>query len=140
MYNFRNNVHNYCKSCGKKRSIEWSRNNTDKRKSYVLKSATGVTDTQYQDLLKLQDYKCAICNKTIAENQKNLGVDHCHTTNIIRGLLCNNCNLGIGYFQDDINILRKTIEYLESPINKDEKFIFKGTIRMRNKNKDIKND
>ena len=40
-------------------------------------------------------------------------VDHDHKTNKIRGLLCNSCNRGLGYFRDDIRMVRKAAKYLE---------------------------
>lgn len=51
---------------------------------------------------------CPICN-----NFTNTWIlDHCHFDNQFRGYICNSCNLGIGRFNDDVNILHKAIEYL----------------------------
>jgi Recombination endonuclease VII len=41
-------------------------------------------------------------------------VDHCHKTNKVRGILCNGCNIGLGSFKDDINLLKNAIKYLET--------------------------
>ncbi len=43
----------------------------------------------------------------------NFSVDHNHNTGKVRGLLCNNCNAGIGLFQDSIKILEKALLYLK---------------------------
>jgi len=51
--------------------------------------------------------RCDICHA-----QGKLHVDHCHTSGIIRGLLCNSCNLGIGHLKDDITVLRSATNYL----------------------------
>jgi hypothetical protein len=59
-------------------------------------------------LLEKQNFRCAICR--LPMNQIN--VDHDHSTQTVRGLLCSNCNLGLGNFQDDINFLNNAIQYL----------------------------
>lgn len=65
-----------------------------------------------KDLLIIQESKCAICEKILA--LENSYLDHCHETNRIRGVLCRNCNQGIGLFRDDKNLLIKAIRYLTS--------------------------
>lgn len=45
------------------------------------------------------------------DNSKAL--DHNHDTNAIRDFLCNKCNIGLGYFQDDINLLENAFKYLK---------------------------
>lgn len=47
-----------------------------------------------------------------------LGVDHCHITGKVRGLLCMKCNSAIGFFNDDINLLQLAIKYLKEGENK----------------------
>ena len=54
---------------------------------------------------------CAICGQS---EIKQLRVDHCHTTMVIRGVLCNDCNLGIARFKDDPDLLRAAIRYLDT--------------------------
>ncbi len=43
---------------------------------------------------------------------KEIEVDHCHKTGVVRGLLCRKCNVGIAFFDDDINRLQIAIEYI----------------------------
>ena len=62
--------------------------------------------------LKDQEYKCAICGKTPKENKKRLAVDHNHNTEANRGLLCSNCNAGLGFLQDKKELLESAIKYL----------------------------
>ena len=50
---------------------------------------------------------CKICSK-----EKQLMVDHCHTTGKVRGLLCGKCNKGLGHFKDDIQVIKNIITYL----------------------------
>ena len=78
-----------------------------------LKRDYGLTYDQYLCMLKSQGGVCAICGK--AEEKRRLAVDHCHNTGVIRGLLCGMCNTAIGKLNDDVNLLKKAIEYLEKP-------------------------
>jgi nitrate/TMAO reductase-like tetraheme cytochrome c subunit len=57
--------------------------------------------------------RCAICEEILSEDTKHIHVDHCHKTNITRGLLCANCNKGLGFFKDKISNLEKAISYLK---------------------------
>jgi hypothetical protein len=100
-----------CKDCNKKKCSEWAKNNKERRKYYVLKSSKGLTREQYDQLLKEQKNVCAICNSKLS---KRLSVDHCHKTNLVRGLLCGKCNFGLGYFNDDPELLKKAIFYLSN--------------------------
>ena len=70
---------------------------------------TGVTEQQYQDKLLIQNGVCAICSGTCT---KSLAADHDHTTGAFRGLLCNNCNRGLGHFKDNKELLLNAVEYL----------------------------
>lgn len=68
----------------------------------------GLTVEQVEQMHIDQDYKCAICGN----EHDLLWVDHDHSNNEIRGLLCNNCNTGIGMFNDDTELLINAITYL----------------------------
>ena len=72
-----------------------------------------MSSDDYFNLFEKQNNKCAICGiefKTINEGC----VDHCHNTNIIRGILCNKCNLLLGMANDNIKILENAIFYLKT--------------------------
>ena len=76
----------------------------------------GLSD--YNDLLEKQEYKCAICETSLelgygARSKNRPCVDHCHTTNEVRGILCSNCNASLGLFKDSITMLNKAIKYSE---------------------------
>lgn len=93
------------------RATEWNKNNPDK--AYVHKRSSaikkyGITLEQYEALRMRQDYKCGICKK----ETKVLAVDHCHVTGKVRGLLCKPCNSGIGFLNDDIDLIKSALEYL----------------------------
>ena len=71
-----------------------------------------ITKEQYNDLLMQQNYKCKICSINGANLKKKLAIDHNHITDEVRGLLCMNCNLGIGNFRDNIILLQNAIDYM----------------------------
>ena len=74
-----------------------------------------MTLADYQKLYDEQNGVCAICGgiQTGRGRAKNtLAVDHNHETGAIRGLLCTNCNTGIGNLRDNIDLLQKAIQYL----------------------------
>lgn len=79
-------------------------------REYSLKRKFSLSIEEYTKLLEKQKGVCAICDK---ECSRALAVDHCHTSGKIRGLLCNNCNRGLGHLKDSVSILRKAINYLE---------------------------
>lgn len=71
----------------------------------------GLTESDYQALLESQDGVCAICG--IAPTSKCLAVDHDHSTGTVRGLLCGNCNRGIGYLGDNLAVILSAARYLD---------------------------
>ena len=71
----------------------------------------GITLEEKIKLIKDTLGKCNICGKKIDEVSGKL--DHDHKTHSIRGILCNNCNAGLGMFRDDAQLLNKAIGYLE---------------------------
>lgn len=92
---------------------EWQETHKDKRIAQRLRKY-GISFDDYQKLLEKQNGKCAICGSNIGDSVGNrLYVDHNHKTGKVRGLLCSNCNFGIGSLKDSVEILKKAIEYLE---------------------------
>ena len=89
-----------------------------KQRWYDLWSRYGLHGHEYEDLLEYEDHKCAICGEPFTEDTV-VCVDHCHTTNKIRGLLCASCNKGLGMFKDSVSFLFKAIKYLLTRSNKD---------------------
>lgn len=91
----------------------------EQRRDKELQQAFGITLKDYNELHKAQAGVCALClNPEILKdrggNIRPLCVDHCHTTGKVRGLLCANCNLGLGHFKDNSTVLQKAIKYLEN--------------------------
>jgi hypothetical protein len=108
----KNGKQTYCKQCGKDHQTEWYYRRKHK-----------LTVTERDTMLKDQGGKCMICQEPIAflddvGRHGNVGttavVDHCHTTQAIRGVLCGYCNVGIGSFRDNTDYLFNAIKYLSS--------------------------
>ena len=97
---------------------EYRKKNPHIFKNMDLKKRFGITLKDYEKMLKEQNGVCAICGEeeTVLDHRtkepRSLAVDHDHQTDEIRGLLCTNCNRGIGHFQDNIDLLAKAISYL----------------------------
>lgn len=85
----------YCKDC--ERRYHRIHSTTENRKRYILKFRYGISQEQYDQMQKQQDYKCWICDR---KGVRKLAVDHDHKTGKVRGLLCQGCNVMLGYYSD----------------------------------------
>ena len=106
-----------CKECRSFKTKEWRSKNENmlniKNASRKMIVRYGISIDDYDDMLRSQNGVCAICGTSkIAKNKTRFAIDHCHNTGRIRGLLCTNCNSGIGKLKDNPNILIKAYEYL----------------------------
>lgn len=99
-------LHQYCKACMK-------------NKKYVARY--GITSEQVAALKAKQNWCCKLCG--IHEDSTEQGLlyvdhDHSHCTakngcpDCVRGLLCRDCNIGIGHFHDDVALMALAIEYI----------------------------
>jgi Recombination endonuclease VII len=82
------------------------------RRAHHLKNKFDITEEQYDEMLAAQNRKCALCDRTDSPT-KRLAVDHNHTTGKVRALLCDRCNRGIGFLDEDTTRLRAAANYLE---------------------------
>ena len=106
----------YRKNIKKMRAYKakWARDNRAKGpRRWELMNDFGLTLEKYQELWQIQNGCCAICNIHQSKFTMRLAVDHCHSTNKVRGLLCKHCNQTLGLFNDDAARFRKAAEYLE---------------------------
>jgi hypothetical protein len=71
-----------------------------------------ITPEQYDQMLADQGNRCAICR--CEENGRTWHIDHCHETGNVRGVLCDNCNRGLGHFKDSQDLLHRAVEYLKA--------------------------
>lgn len=108
------NTSPYCKVCSNLRSTSYARNNKNKipTTGYSLKRRYGISSLDYEKLLLQQNNVCKICH-SVCKTGRNLAVDHDHISKKIRGLLCSNCNQGLGNFKDSQELLEKAILYLK---------------------------
>jgi hypothetical protein len=74
-----------------------------------LKYLYGITLEAYDEMLEKQKNSCAICREITNEP---LYIDHCHNSGKIRGLLCNKCNLGVGHFKDNPELMIRASQYI----------------------------
>jgi hypothetical protein len=79
-------------------------------RSSRLQRVYGITLEEYDVMLKRQRGVCAICERKF---KQSLCVDHCHTTRLLRALLCAHCNVALGNFRDNPRWLRKAARYIE---------------------------
>ncbi len=86
---------------------------SSQKRSRELKCVYGITLDDYHTMLASQGNSCAICETpSVHKKRKSFDVDHCHTTNKVRGLLCHSCNVGIGFLKDNVKLLERAILYL----------------------------
>ena len=110
-----------CKPCMQAKRQRWAEENRDhlnkwRRNNWVVTNRRlrrrGATQEIYNELYEAQKGCCALCNEP-EEKLVWLCIDHDHETGKIRGLLCPNCNRGIGLLKDNANLLRKAADYIE---------------------------
>jgi Recombination endonuclease VII len=82
------------------------------RRRKMLRDRYGLTLEEFDRMVAEQRGRCAIC-KTSEPNERNWNVDHCHASKQVRGLLCRDCNLGLGHFKDNSKSLARAIDYLK---------------------------
>lgn len=101
-----------CKDCTKEYTLKVKDITTNRR----LKKDYGITLEDYNALLKIQNNNCGLCEDPLIPNigmSRNSNVDHDHLTGKVRNILCHNCNVGLGHFKDNIDLLYKAIAYLK---------------------------
>ena len=118
-----------CKECESGASVKYRKSYPDRvlntKRNYARKNPDKVRRWGFRQTWKKKGFdpgiveafaasqlqECAICKAT--KDYQALGVDHCHKTKKLRGLLCSGCNTGLGQFKDDPTLLRKAADYLE---------------------------
>lgn len=101
-------ITSWCKSCTKQAAKSGF-------KDWKLRKYYGITAEQFRTIHDSQKGLCAICNRPNVTDKQALSVDHCHKTLKIRGLLCANCNRGLGLFQDNPMLMERAADYIKNP-------------------------
>ena len=99
--------HSYCKVCNNRRSQESRKRLHGGSRHYHLKHRYGIGADDFDRMVADQGGLCAICGRPDPEH-----VDHDHVSGDVRGILCFNCNGGLGQFKDDIDALLAAATYL----------------------------
>lgn len=84
-----------------------------KRRKKVVE-AYGITLDDYDTMYQEQEGCCKICGieeKYVSKNRFH--IDHCHETGGVRGLLCSQCNKGLGMFKDNADFLLEAAKYIK---------------------------
>lgn len=102
-------LHNWCKDCVQDGQRKHREANPELRRVRHL-AGYGLTPEAYDEIYVSQQGLCLVCRE-----QRALVIDHCHSTGIVRGLLCSNCNAGIGMFGDHNDL----IPYLQAYFARD---------------------
>lgn len=93
-------IRNRCNECAYKKTQECR-----------IKREYGLSDNAYKVLIGSREKTCEICGAS--GDKVKICIDHCHNTGAVRGVLCNRCNIAIGAFQDNADLLRKAADYVE---------------------------
>lgn len=102
--------------CSKSCSSNLYRRNVsiDVKRKWRRKGNYGVTQEDWDLMFEEQSGLCKICREELKIESGRYAIDHCHSTGIVRGILCKECNLGIGYFKDRPDLLIEASKYLVS--------------------------
>lgn len=90
----------------------WREANPEKLRDGWLVKKFGITAAEYDQMVMARCGSCDICGEPATPRKKSLAVDHDHDTGAVRGLLCSNCNTGIGNLRDDPELLNRAVAYL----------------------------
>lgn len=94
--------------------IKRNRDNYDPERAriYTLKRY-GMTIEQFNEMMARQGGRCACCTVLLLGTERKVVVDHCHSTGRVRGILCSQCNTGIGMFNEQRHLFASASSYLE---------------------------
>ena|ERR1035437_224977 len=100
--------YDYCQEClrahGREYAVGYRTRHPNYHKDYFRLREYGLTDNVYNTMFAAQNGLCAICSRPEISrgtngNIKTLAIDHDHATGKVRSLLCNSCNLKLGWYE-----------------------------------------
>lgn len=104
------------------KALEFRKKNKGYQRKYDLKRVYNMSINDYDLMLEQQNSRCKIClTENAGGKHKKFYIDHCHKTGKVRGLLCTGCNLALGGFRDNIESLKRAIDYLTGKLDSDNK-------------------
>jgi hypothetical protein len=92
--------------------FEYRAQNIDRQRKWNRFGFHGITEEIFLEMLAEQDYRCALCRCEISESKSH--IDHCHVSGLVRAVLCQGCNQGLGNFRENIDALERAIAYLQA--------------------------
>lgn len=108
-----------CKQCAVIRSRQWRKERPHLLREWRERKAYGLT---FDEAVDRFGPDCAVCGATLARQRtlisqwervnRQASIDHCHDSGVVRGLLCVNCNTGIGLFKERSDLLLTAVDYL----------------------------
>ena len=112
-----------CITCDRKARAQYKDANRDRfrevSRNKRVRHVHGLEPEDYRRMLDSQGGVCAICKTDNVGGRNSLNthlmhfaIDHCHNSGVIRGLLCNCCNRGIGLLDEDPLVMAEAIKYL----------------------------
>lgn len=104
----------WCKDCTKECGKKWNKENKKRKYFTEVKRRYGLSQEEYNNLYNFQRGCCQICKKHQQDLKRTLHIDHNHRTGKVRGLLCEDCNIAIGLFEDNCFNIISAIDYLRS--------------------------
>lgn len=107
-------VRSECKTCTRKATKRYMDEDLKRKRNRNWKDrGVNCTVTIYDEKFADQQGRCGICGRHQSEFEKALSIDHNHKTGKIRGLLCSQCNLALGYIESQVNFSSGVEKYLD---------------------------
>jgi len=115
--NSKDGYHHYCKKCKNDDGRERYKTDVKYReriRNSALKRKYNISYDEFLIKFNSQNGKCGICEKELFLDKQNTCVDHNHVTGEVRDVLCSRCNNLVGLSDENVNLLKKVILYIET--------------------------